>query len=52
MSTNRLPKILLNYKPRGPQVLDNPQLYLRTYSLEAGNKPVVYTSLWKEEEKE
>jgi hypothetical protein len=39
MATDRLAKILVNFKSRGHQVSGDPRLDRRTYSFEVGNRP-------------
>jgi hypothetical protein len=52
MTTDRLPKVLLNCKPRGYQISDDPWLDGKTYSLEVRNRPAAYILEEEEEEEE
>jgi hypothetical protein len=50
MTTDRLPKVLLNYKPRGYPNIRDPWLDGKTHSLEVGNRPAAYILEVEEEE--
>jgi hypothetical protein len=50
MTTDSLPKVLLNYKPRGHRNIGRPIARWETHSLEVGNRPAVYILEVEEEE--
>jgi hypothetical protein len=42
MTTDRLPKVLLNYKQEDTEISDDQWLDGKTHSLEVGNRPAAY----------
>jgi hypothetical protein len=50
MTTDGLPKVLLNYKPRGYRNIGDPWLDGKTHSVKVGNRPAAYILDVEEEE--
>jgi hypothetical protein len=52
MTTDSLPKVLLNYKPRGYRNIGRPDPWIdgKTHSLEVGNRPAAYIIEAEEEQ--